>query len=123
MGTVYIIGHKNPDTDSICSAIAYAEFKKRISEDLYIPTRLGAPNNETMFVLDYFRVPLPSLLENVYTQLSDTSRLALAISPSVTIPTKLPSSSINVTVFILFFIIMSQTCEIGAVFATLKDVS
>ncbi len=71
MGTVYIIGHKNPDTDSICSAIAYAEFKKRISEDLYIPTRLGAPNNETMFVLDYFRVPLPSLLENVYTQLSD----------------------------------------------------
>ena len=71
MGIVYIIGHKNPDTDSICSAIAYAEYKRQVSKGCYLPTRLGEPNNETKFVLDYFQIPLPTLIENVYTQLSD----------------------------------------------------
>ncbi len=71
MSTVYIFGHKNPDTDSICAAIAYAEFKKQLSKGNYIPARLGEINNETKFVLDYFKIPVPTLLENVYTQLSD----------------------------------------------------
>ncbi|MGI6425642.1 MAG: putative manganese-dependent inorganic diphosphatase [Tepidanaerobacteraceae bacterium] len=73
MDNVYIIGHKNPDTDSICSAIAYADFKKRVYKGKYIPTRLGDPNNETKFVLDYFKIPVPRLIENVYTQLADIS--------------------------------------------------
>lgn len=71
MSNVYIFGHKNPDTDSICAAIAYAEFKKQISKGNFIPARLGEINNETKFVLDYFNIPVPFLLENVYAQLSD----------------------------------------------------
>lgn len=71
MSNVYIFGHKNPDTDSISAAIAYAEFKKHFSKGNYVPTRLGEINNETKFVLDYFKIPVPPLLENVYTQLSD----------------------------------------------------
>ncbi|HHW58295.1 MAG TPA: putative manganese-dependent inorganic diphosphatase [Clostridia bacterium] len=71
MITVYVTGHKNPDTDSISSAIAYA-YLKRISEGINaIPVRLGPINRETKFVLDYFGVEEPVLLENVYTQVQD----------------------------------------------------
>jgi len=71
MSNVYIFGHKNPDTDSISAAIAYAEFKKFFSKGNFVPARLGEINNETKFVLDYFKIPVPPLLKNVYTQLSD----------------------------------------------------
>jgi manganese-dependent inorganic pyrophosphatase len=71
MTTVYISGHKNPDTDSICSAISYA-YLKRISEGINaIPVRLGPINRETKFVLDYFGVEEPIFIENVYTQVQD----------------------------------------------------
>ncbi|MCG0275458.1 MAG: DHH family phosphoesterase [Thermosediminibacteraceae bacterium] len=72
MSVVYVLGHRNPDTDSICSAIAYSDFKNLTENDNnYIPARLGPVNRETQFVLDYFGVPLPELIENVYTQVSD----------------------------------------------------
>jgi manganese-dependent inorganic pyrophosphatase len=72
MGEVYVFGHRNPDTDSICSAVAYSEFKNLTEkEDSYVPVRLGPVNRETQFVLEYFSVPLPALMENVYTQVSD----------------------------------------------------
>lgn len=67
---VYITGHKNPDTDSICSAIAYSEFKNKIGVTT-IPIRLGELNKETQFVLDYFKVTPPKLMENVKPQISD----------------------------------------------------
>lgn len=71
MKTVYVCGHKNPDTDSICSAIAYAHLK-RITEGINaIPVRLGPINRETKFVLDYFGIEEPVLIENVYTQVQD----------------------------------------------------
>jgi manganese-dependent inorganic pyrophosphatase len=71
MKTVYVCGHKNPDTDSICSAIAYAHLK-RITEGINaIPVRLGPINRETKFVLDYFGIEEPILIENVYTQVQD----------------------------------------------------
>ncbi|MGB9781022.1 putative manganese-dependent inorganic diphosphatase [Caldanaerobacter sp.] len=71
MKTVYVCGHKNPDTDSICSAIAYAHLK-RITEGINaIPVRLGPLNRETKFVLDYFGIEEPILIENVYTQVQD----------------------------------------------------
>ena len=71
MTTVYVSGHKNPDTDSICSAIAYA-YLKRMSEGINaIPVRLGPINRETKFVLDYFGVEEPIFIENVYTQVQD----------------------------------------------------
>lgn len=72
MITVYHIGHRNPDTDSIVSPIAYAYLKNAIEEGVnHVPVRLGPPNRETQFVLDYFRVPAPMLLEDVTTEVRD----------------------------------------------------
>lgn len=68
---IYIFGHKNPDTDSICSAIAYAEFKNKISDIKAIPVRLGEINRETHFALSYFDVEVPQLIETVKVQVSD----------------------------------------------------
>ncbi len=67
---IYITGHKNPDTDSICSAIAYAELKKRQAVDAQ-PIRIGDINKETEFVLKYFGVEVPEFKETVRTQVSD----------------------------------------------------
>ncbi|MHB8065055.1 MAG: putative manganese-dependent inorganic diphosphatase, partial [Ruminiclostridium sp.] len=67
---IYITGHKNPDTDSICSAIAYAELKKRHAIDA-VPIRIGDLNKETEFVLKYFGVEVPEYRETVRTQVSD----------------------------------------------------
>ncbi len=66
-----VIGHKNPDTDSICSAICYADFKNRKDKGEYIPARAGELNPETEFVLSHFGVPVPELVENVKTQIRD----------------------------------------------------
>lgn len=68
---IMIIGHKNPDTDSICSAIAYANLKNTLEPNGYVPKRAGSINNETSFVLDYFHVDVPELVEDVNTQVMD----------------------------------------------------
>lgn len=49
-----VIGHRNPDTDSICSAICYANLKQAVTGEEYMPARAGHVNGETQFVLDYF---------------------------------------------------------------------
>ena len=54
MVKVYITGHKVPDTDTICSAISYAEFLKKSGRAEAEPIRLGELNNETKFVLEHF---------------------------------------------------------------------
>ena len=56
---IYVIGHKNPDTDSICSAISYAHLKNKISDNNYIPMRAGQISNETNFVLETFGIESP----------------------------------------------------------------
>ena len=53
---VYVVGHKNPDTDSISSAIAYAYLKNVCDEGKYIPARAGQINQETQYVLNAFHV-------------------------------------------------------------------
>lgn len=68
---VYIIGHRNPDTDSICSAICYANLKNIIGDAEYIPVRAGDVNTETEFVLDHFGASAPALMENITTQVRD----------------------------------------------------
>lgn len=69
---ITVIGHKNPDTDSVCSAIAYAELKNRLGNtDLYVPRRAGAINAETRFVLKHFKADVPELVEDVGTQVKD----------------------------------------------------
>ena len=65
---VYIVGHKNPDTDSICSAIAYAELKRRVTGDDYVAKRAGQINEETHYVLKKFKMDAPGLLQNVKLQ-------------------------------------------------------
>ena len=66
-----VIGHKNPDTDSICSAICYAKMKQKLMGMEYEPCRAGHVNAETQFVLDYFGIEPPRLVENVKTQVKD----------------------------------------------------
>ena len=68
---IYIIGHKNPDTDSICSAIAYADIKNRTSSKKYFAKRAGQINEETEFVLNRFGVETPGYLSDVGTQVKD----------------------------------------------------
>lgn len=66
-----VIGHKNPDTDSICSAICYANLKRKLKGNDYQPGRAGHINEETQFVLNYFHVEPPELIDNVKTQIRD----------------------------------------------------
>lgn len=68
---IIVIGHKNPDTDSICSAISYAYLKNKISDGNYVPMRAGEVNPETAYVLDYFNVEAPQLTEDVRAQVKD----------------------------------------------------
>lgn len=83
---IYITGHKNPDTDSICAAIAYAEFKTKTGKIAAIPIRLGEINRETTFILNYFNVESPKLMDTVKTQVSDLNIDKVAtISPDITI--------------------------------------
>lgn len=69
--TVYITGHKNPDSDSICAAIAYADLKNRRGKVEAIPIRQGELNRETQFILDYFGVDVPILKTTMKPQISD----------------------------------------------------
>ena len=66
-----VLGHRNPDTDSICSAICYAGFKHQLTGENYEPCRAGNINPETQYVLDYFKLKAPRLVENVKTQVKD----------------------------------------------------
>ena len=68
---IYVVGHKNPDTDSICSAIAYANLKKELTGEEYTARRAGQINEETHYVLKKFKVGAPTLLTNVKLQVKD----------------------------------------------------
>lgn len=68
---IYVIGHRNPDTDSICSAICYARLKHKLDGGEYVAARAGQMNEETQFVLEYFGVKAPQLIENITTQVRD----------------------------------------------------
>lgn len=71
-GQVFVIGHRNPDTDSICSAISYANLKSKISQEtIYIPKRAGQINGETQFILNHFDVEVPEYVSDVGTQVKD----------------------------------------------------
>ncbi|MCR5580609.1 MAG: putative manganese-dependent inorganic diphosphatase [Pseudobutyrivibrio sp.] len=69
---VYIVGHKNPDTDSICAAIGYAHLKNVLSTgDTFLPKKAGNLNKETRYVLNRFNVPEPETVSDVGAQLMD----------------------------------------------------
>lgn len=69
--TVYVSGHRNPDSDSICSAIAYAELKNLMGEYNAVPIRIGDINRETQFILDYFDIDPPILKTTMKPQILD----------------------------------------------------
>lgn len=68
---ILVIGHKNPDTDSICSAISYAWLREQITGLKHVPKCCGELNAETEFVLDLFGVDAPDYIDDVGTQVKD----------------------------------------------------
>ena len=68
---IYVIGQKNPDTDSICSAIAYADLRQKVTGQVHEAKRAGHVNDETAYVLDRFGVEAPKLLTDVRLQVRD----------------------------------------------------
>lgn len=94
---VFIVGHRNPDSDSICSAIAYAHLKNEmtrlISEkfgvaptEVFIPARAGKLNLETKFILDRFGFASPHYLSDVYPRVQDVLVPARALASHVLHP-------------------------------------
>ena len=68
---IYVFGHKNPDTDSICASIAYAHLKRALGNENVEAVSLGKINKETQFALDYFGVKPPKEIKNIKPQVSD----------------------------------------------------
>ena len=67
---IYIIGHRNPDTDSICSAIGYAHLKQALGENV-VAARAGKINAETKYALEHFHMQQPLLLSDLYPRVKD----------------------------------------------------
>lgn len=83
---IYVTGHINPDSDSICSAIAYANLKRELTNQCYEPCRTGELNNETAYILDYFDVKEPRLLLDVFLRVRDIDiREEKAISGNISL--------------------------------------
>lgn len=86
MNKVYVIGHRHPDTDSICSAIGYAELLNHREAGKYVPARCGEINPETQFVLEKFGAEAPALIESVEPNVSDLP-FTYPVSARADIPT------------------------------------
>lgn len=70
--TLYVIGHRNPDTDSVASAIAYAALKRHLGVPEAVAAMAGQPNPQTRFILDRLEVPDPLYLADVHPKVRDT---------------------------------------------------
>jgi manganese-dependent inorganic pyrophosphatase len=78
---VYVSGHRNPDTDSIASAIAYAELKNRLDPDCeYVPVRLGEANPQTQWLLERSGAPLPTFLAHAKLRVRDLMRTSFPVA-------------------------------------------
>ena len=85
MSEILVIGHRNPDTDAICSAIGYAEFKRRTGMDEAIAARCGDTNERIDFVLETFRLPAPKFVADVSPKVADVmQRKILSVRPDST---------------------------------------
>ena len=83
---VWVTGHKNPDTDSICAAIAYAYLKNQLGDREYVPKRAGNINAETKYVLQYFKMNEPELITDAGAQIKDISiRKTLGVSSHISL--------------------------------------
>ena len=70
--SLLVFGHKNPDTDSICSSIALTYLKNQLGQDA-VACALGTPQKEAQFVMDYFKVDAPKVIKDVKIQVKDLS--------------------------------------------------
>ncbi|HTL73473.1 MAG TPA: putative manganese-dependent inorganic diphosphatase [bacterium] len=85
MSEILVIGHRNPDTDAICSAIGYAEFKRRTGMAEAIAARCGDTNDRIDFVLNTFGLPAPKFVADVSPKISDVmQRKILSVRPDST---------------------------------------
>ena len=85
---IYVTGHKNPDSDSICAAYAYAKFKNKIGDVETVACRLGNPNQETQYILDYFNAEAPRLLKTVKLKVEDLQFDNISpVSPEISLKT------------------------------------
>ena len=81
---IYVIGHRNPDTDSICSAIGYAHFKRSLGVDA-VAARAGKLNNETKYILETLNVAAPLLINDLYPRVKDILKtVQVSIQPDQT---------------------------------------
>ena len=71
---VYIFGHKNPDADAICSAIAYEAFKHATGQKEFVAARCGNTNARIEAILDYFKCPVPQFIGDVTPRINDIMR-------------------------------------------------
>jgi manganese-dependent inorganic pyrophosphatase len=85
MSEILVIGHRNPDTDAICSAIGYAEFKRRTGLPEAVAARCGDTNDRIDFVLSAFGVPAPKFVADVSPKISDVmQKKILSVRPDST---------------------------------------
>lgn len=83
---VWVVGHKNPDTDSVCAAISYAYLKNQIDDKKYCAKRAGAINEETHYVLDCFQMEEPELVTYAGAQIKDISiRKTVGVSSQISL--------------------------------------
>jgi manganese-dependent inorganic pyrophosphatase len=81
LSVIYVTGHRNPDADSIASAIGYAELKGRLDRgNRYIPVRLGEPNPQTAWLIDRSGAPLPAFLPHVLLRVCDVMRESFPVA-------------------------------------------
>src|ERR1041385_3444244 len=86
MSEVLVIGHRNPDTDAICSAIGYAEFKRRTGMNDVIAARCGDTNDRIDFVLQSFQVAAPRFIADVSPKVRDVMEPhVISVRPDATI--------------------------------------
>lgn len=82
---ILVIGHRHPDTDSICSALGYAYMKQKLGFNV-IAARAGKINQETKYVLDYFNMDAPKLVDDLYPRIGDSKLVQLpTVQPTATV--------------------------------------
>src|SRR5947199_5222525 len=85
-GELLVIGHRNPDTDAICSAIGYAEFKRLTGSPQAVAARCGDTNERIDFVLKTFGVPAPRFVSDVSPKVRDVMRTeVVCVAPNATV--------------------------------------
>src|ERR1043166_1911655 len=85
MNEVLVIGHRNPDTDAICSALGYAEFKRRTGLSNAVAARCGDTNERIDFVLQTFGVPAPKFVADVSPKVRDVMSEVISVPPTATV--------------------------------------